>query len=159
MRLLIDYLQLDAELHRLIRGESNADRCLDMLGIGSATGKIARSVGPSHGRSPVSADRVSGQRVAGCGRLLPRGRHAVLLPCGRDDLRRGAVDRLLGHGLPSGSTRCPRVGENGDRSNLPGRPGGCFAQIGPVPAYEPQSVGRITGEVDCRWADPRHRGL
>jgi len=40
MRLLIDYLQLDAELHRLVRGESNADRCLDLLGIGSASEAI-----------------------------------------------------------------------------------------------------------------------
>ena len=47
------------------------------------------------------------------------------------------IDYLLGGG---------RVGGKGDRSNLPERPGGCFAQIGPVPF----SASRPLSEIEWR---------
>jgi hypothetical protein len=39
MQLLIDYMQLDGELHRLVRQRLNADKCLEMLGFADSQGQ------------------------------------------------------------------------------------------------------------------------
>jgi len=53
----------------------------------------------------------------------------------------------------------PISGEKGDRSNLPGRPEGCFAQIGPVPFFPARpALPASAGDIWRRRLDTAARG-
>ncbi len=82
--------------------------------------------------------------------------------------RRGGVGSLLSEPRNGGGRRPSAAwtppGKKGDRSNLPERPAGCFAQIGPVPFF-PRGVklaaraGFATGLLQNRMQKRRYRGL
>ncbi|NLF08467.1 MAG: hypothetical protein GX594_10880 [Pirellulaceae bacterium] len=56
MRLLVDYMQLDADLQWLIRRQSNVDKCLASLGIEAASGTPLRVEGEEADGMDFAAD-------------------------------------------------------------------------------------------------------
>jgi hypothetical protein len=136
LRLVIDYVQLDAGLHRLIRGQSNAEKCLDILKLGPAsrTPQTERGAGAAIVPSPlVGLVDSSWPRTVGYF-------HVGGMPF---SYLVGAVICAVGLWITSLITVSHSVQRLVREPALPARD---------LPDRERLPVGRITGMADCRWA-------
>ncbi len=177
MRLLVDYVQLDAELRRLVRRQSNADKCLAGLGIGSVDAASCGVV-PGCEEEPAEAGTTSTNLSASAFPQIGPGPFA-LPPAPPPGVLGGAwqatADFFQVGGLPFSylvgtvifatalwAFSWITVSPPGSTGILPVDVAGTGlspSSTGILPvdaphADQPPLVARITGTADCRWADP-----
>ena len=141
MQLLVDYLQLDGELHRIICQQSSEDKCFKMLEVNAFSNPQAieqvESVSPVF---PLFSTIAQG--TLGC---FSSGWPVAYL----------IATVIFGIGLLIGSHVYMSGSEQLARQSAPNRTSNPQSLI-PNPSPKAPLVGRITGMVDCQWAqDPK----
>ena len=164
MRLLVDYVQMDAELRRLVRRQCNADKCLARFVVPPLGGKSRLKPGLPNidvfRRRPVFPSLGLGRSPC---RPPPPGLLGGAWQATADFFQVGGMpfSYLVGTVIfatalwvtswitvsPPGSGILPVA-----RTAAPSGTG--ILPVEAPHADQPPSVARITGTADCRWADP-----
>ena len=131
MELVIDFFQLDGELHRLVRQESGAEKCFEILGLGTARpGQVTEPA--TLPEPPSLLLPFLGNAIHGTVGYVSSGWPMAYL----------VATVIFGIGLLIGSHVYVSEPAQVARQSVP-----LPSHLSPLPSM----VGRITGMVDCQW--------